>query len=68
VNKFKMDPNRFAAAGMGWDVPADPNDPDNQAKNRRVEFKVLKTQDGATGVELGCKRARDKGVIPAAVP
>jgi OmpA-OmpF porin, OOP family len=37
-------------------------------KNRRVEFKVLKTQDGSTGVELGCKRARDKGVIPAPVP
>ncbi|HKQ69667.1 MAG TPA: OmpA family protein, partial [Polyangiaceae bacterium] len=36
-------------------------------KNRRVEFKVLRTQDGPTGVELGCKRARDKGVIPAAV-
>ena len=36
-------------------------------KNRRVEFKVLKTQDGPTGVELGCKRARDKGVIPAPV-
>jgi outer membrane protein OmpA-like peptidoglycan-associated protein len=37
-------------------------------KNRRVEFKVLKTQDGPTGVELGCKRARDKGVIPKPVP
>jgi len=36
-------------------------------KNRRVEFKVLKTQDGPTGVELGCKRARDKGVNPAPV-
>jgi outer membrane protein OmpA-like peptidoglycan-associated protein len=37
-------------------------------KNRRVEFKVLRTQDGPTGVELGCKRARDRGVIPAPVP
>jgi outer membrane protein OmpA-like peptidoglycan-associated protein len=36
-------------------------------KNRRVEFKVLRTQDGPTGVELGCKRARDKGVNPAPV-
>jgi hypothetical protein len=40
VNKFNMDPNRFAAAGMGWDRPADPSDPENHAKNRRVEIKV----------------------------
>ena len=26
---------------MGWDRPADPNDPDNHAKNRRVEVKVF---------------------------
>ena len=44
VNKFKMDPNRFAAAGLGWDLPADPNDPDNQAKNRRVEIKVYSAE------------------------
>ncbi len=44
VNKYKMDPNRFAAAGLGWDVPADPNDPDNQAKNRRVEIKVYSAE------------------------
>jgi hypothetical protein len=44
VNKFKMDPNRFAAAGLGWDVPADPDDPDNQAKNRRVEIKVYSAE------------------------
>jgi OOP family OmpA-OmpF porin len=37
-------------------------------KNRRVEFKVVRTQDGPTGVELGCQHARDKGVIPAPVP
>jgi len=44
VNKYKMDPNRFAAAGMGWEVPADPNDPENQAKNRRVEIKVYSAE------------------------
>ena len=44
VNKYKMDPNRFAAAGLGWDVPADPSDPDNQAKNRRVEIKVYSAE------------------------
>jgi hypothetical protein len=44
VNNYKMDPNRFAAAGMGWEVPADPNDPENQAKNRRVEIKVYSAE------------------------
>jgi NitT/TauT family transport system substrate-binding protein len=41
VRKFKsLQPNQFSAAGMGWDRPADPADPDNGAKNRRVEIKV----------------------------
>jgi len=30
----------MASAGMGWDVPADPDGPMNHAKNRRVEIKV----------------------------
>ncbi len=44
VNKFSMDPNRIAADGKGWEVPADPNDPENQAKNRRVEIKVFSAE------------------------
>jgi len=41
VRKFKsLQPNQFSAAGLGWDRPADPADPDNGAKNRRVEIKV----------------------------
>ena len=36
-----LDPNQFNVDGVGWDRPADPNDPDNHAKNRRVEIKVL---------------------------
>jgi NitT/TauT family transport system substrate-binding protein len=41
VRKFKsLQPNQFSAAGMGWDRPADPSDPENSAKNRRVEIKV----------------------------
>ena len=35
-----LDPNRFNVDGLGWDQPADPNDPGNHAKNRRVEVKV----------------------------
>jgi len=41
VRKFpSLQPNQFATAGIGWDRPADPADPGNQAKNRRVEIKV----------------------------
>jgi NitT/TauT family transport system substrate-binding protein len=45
LNKYKdLDPNRFAVAGMGWDAPADPADPDNHFKNRRVEIKVYSAE------------------------
>ncbi len=41
LKTFKsLQPNQFAAQGMGWKKPADPNDLDNHAKNRRVEVKV----------------------------
>jgi len=41
VRKFpSLQPNQFSATGVGWDRPADPSDPDNGAKNRRVEIKV----------------------------
>ena len=41
VRKFpSLQPNQFSALGMGWDRPADTADPENGAKNRRVEIKV----------------------------
>jgi NitT/TauT family transport system substrate-binding protein len=41
LRKFpSLQPNQFTTAGKGWDVPADPSDPNNSAKNRRVEIKV----------------------------
>jgi len=41
LKKFPtLQPNQFSVSGMGWARPADPNDPLNQAKNRRVEVKV----------------------------
>ncbi len=41
VRKFNtLNPNQFSTAGMGWDRPADSSDPNNNAKNRRVEIKV----------------------------
>jgi len=39
-----LDPSRFAVEGKGWDKPADPSDPDNHFKNRRVEIKVYSAE------------------------
>ena len=48
VRKFpSLQPNQFATAGMGWDRPADPSDPENHAKNRRVEVKVYPAEAAA---------------------
>jgi NitT/TauT family transport system substrate-binding protein len=41
VNKYKLQPNQFVTAGLGWSQPADKTDPDNHVKNRRVEVKVI---------------------------
>ena len=41
IRKFpSLQPNQFTTVGKGWDKPADPGDPNNSAKNRRVEIKV----------------------------
>jgi len=41
VRKFPgLDPNQLVTNGAGWDRPADPTDPTNHAKNRRVEIKI----------------------------
>ena len=41
LDKFKTIPqNQIGADGVGWKAPADPTDPNNHAKNRRVEVKV----------------------------
>lgn len=47
VRKFPtLQPNQFSTSGMGWNVPADPGDPLNHAKNRRVEIKVYPLEGG----------------------
>jgi NitT/TauT family transport system substrate-binding protein len=38
--KFKFDPNKFVVEGLGWDIPADLDEPQNHAFNRRVEISV----------------------------
>ena len=40
IEKYKFDPNKFIVQGVGWEKPADPKNPDNQALNRRVEINV----------------------------
>src|SRR6266513_3651729 len=41
VRKFSsLQPNQFSTAGRGWDGAADPAEPDDGAKSRRVEIKV----------------------------
>jgi NitT/TauT family transport system substrate-binding protein len=45
LDKYQeLNPNQFVAIGRGWDVPADPDDPENQQKNRRVEIKVYSAE------------------------
>ncbi len=49
VRKFPtLQPNQFATSGVGWDRPADASDPENHAKNRRVEIKVYPAEAAAT--------------------
>ena len=41
VSKFPtLQANQFSVVGAGWSRPADAQDPENAAKNRRVEIKV----------------------------
>ena len=40
VQQYSIDPNQLSVRGAGWDEPADPHDPNNHAKNRRVEIAV----------------------------
>ena len=41
IDKYKFDPNKFSIEGKGWDAPADPASPGDQALNRRVEISVF---------------------------
>jgi ABC-type nitrate/sulfonate/bicarbonate transport system substrate-binding protein len=48
LRKFpSLQPNQFASSGVGWDRPAEGADPENHAKNRRVEVKVYPAEAGA---------------------
>ena len=46
VEKFDFEPAKFVIEGEGWNVPADAQDPDNHALNRRVEISVYPPEAG----------------------
>ncbi len=51
---------RLRSAGYGERCPINPRS--NQAawdENRRVEFKIIRTEDGPTGVEVACPAGRE---------
>jgi outer membrane protein OmpA-like peptidoglycan-associated protein len=60
---------RLVSQGYGEYCPLDSaSNPAAWEKNRRVEFKIVKTDEGSTGVARGCETARNKGVVPPPVP
>jgi OOP family OmpA-OmpF porin len=64
-----VEKSRLRAKGYGEYCPID--EQHNEVaweKNRRVEFKIIKTKDGPTGAVLGCPNALSKGVKPDPVP
>lgn len=64
-----VDRSKLRAKGYGEYCPEDPGHHDKAWEtNRRVEFKIVKTTSGPTGVELGCQNARVHGVNPDPVP
>jgi OOP family OmpA-OmpF porin len=59
---------RMVSQGYGEYCPADnASNPEAWERNRRVEFKVVKTEDGMTDAKRGCPVASDRGVKPPAV-
>jgi len=59
---------RLVSQGYGEYCPVDKaSNPAAWDKNRRVEFKVVKTDEGMTGVARGCDEARAKGITPPVV-
>ncbi|MGB8330822.1 MAG: OmpA family protein [Polyangiales bacterium] len=51
--------SRLRSAGYGERCPVDPkNNASAWEKNRRVEFKIIETDAGPTGVEVTCPRGR----------
>ena len=55
-----VDLHRLRSAGYGERCPVDPgHSAAAWEKNRRVEFKILETDDGPTGVEVACPAGKE---------
>jgi outer membrane protein OmpA-like peptidoglycan-associated protein len=68
MQKRGVNTKRLVSQGYGEYCPLDAaSNPAAWEKNRRVEFKIVKTDEGNTGVSRGCETARSKGVIPPVV-
>lgn len=60
--------SRIVSQGYGEYCPLDKaSNTSAWDKNRRVEFKVVKTEDGVTRVTRGCAAARSAGIFPPQV-
>jgi OmpA-OmpF porin, OOP family len=60
VQRGGVDRNRLRSAGYGERCPVNPNH--NEAaweQNRRVEFKIVRTSAGPTGVEVACPAGQE---------
>ncbi len=52
--------DRLRSAGYGERCPLDPrHNQEAWERNRRVEFKIIRTEDGPTGVEVACPAGRE---------
>lgn len=61
--KRGVEASRLRAVGFGGYCPLElGRTPDDRARNRRANFKVETTDQGATDAELGCAPARDAGI------
>jgi outer membrane protein OmpA-like peptidoglycan-associated protein len=66
--KKGVDAKRLKARGYGEYCPlVNAENEDAWARNRRVEFKIVKTNGALTGVALGCDAAAKKNVKPEPV-
>jgi outer membrane protein OmpA-like peptidoglycan-associated protein len=64
-----VDRARLRAIGFGSYCPLSVDHGESAwAKNRRVEFKIVRTTAGPTFVSVGCPRASERDVIPAPEP
>ena len=69
LTKLGVDGKRMRGAGYGRYCPIDPGDSDAaREKNRRVEFKIMRTAGKDTGVALGCAEAETAGIKPTGAP